>query len=1172
MIKYSTWTALFAASTLLSPALTGAASAQALQFNTHKDYTAGSGPASVAVGDMNGDGVPDLAIANYGDNTVAVLLGNGDGTFRPVPGLPVYLGSGAQPRSVAVGDFNRDGRLDVVVANPGANTVSVLLGNGDGTLQAPTTSTTLTAGSSPASVAVGDFNGDGKLDLAVANTVSSSISILLGNGDGTFQAAQFFGTDSGPAFVALGDFNRDGKIDLAVANTSAGTVSVLLGNGNGTFQAARNTAAGTAPSAVAVGDLNGDGAPDLAISDVASGLVSVLLGKGDGTFQPAQTFPAGGNAAMVVIGDFNGDHHADLALATTGPLVAASVLLGNGDGTFAAVRSFAVGSTPWGIAAGDFNADGAQDLVVTNTFSSSVSVLLGKGDGTFPSTPTYGVGPSPQSVAVGDFNHDGKLDMAVSNAGTTTPYVAYGVSMLLGNGDGTFQPARAVDVGTAAPISLAVGDFNRDGNLDLAVATYGNTDHQYNSSAGTTIAVLLGNGDGTFQPPRTLTAGSGPFFVAAGDFNGDGVSDLVVADLGPSTQRSNTISVFLGNGDGTFKPAVPFTVDSAPTWVVVADFNGDGKVDLAVANDQANTVSVLLGNGDGTFQAAHGFGAGSSPWGLAVGDFNGDGRPDLAVASEGYGGVMVLLGNGDGTFQPARFFATDRGALAASVGDFNGDGKQDLAVANLGSTTVSVLLGNGDGTFQAAQNFGAGTAPDFVAVADVNGDGKPDLVVANYFGNTVSVLINTTGGVVATDTLAVSKAGSGTGTVTSSPAGIDCGAMCSASYNNGTVVTLTAQADTSSTFSSWSGCDSASGTTCTVTMNAARSVTATFTANVPRFTLTVSKGGAGSGTVTSTSNPNSATQINCGTACSATYDSGTVVTLTAQADTSSTFSSWTGCDSASGPTCTVTMNAARSVTATFTTQAFTLAVNKAGNGSGTVTSSPSGINCGAACSASFNGGTMVTLTATAAGNSIFGGWNGCDGVSGPTCTVTMNAARSVTATFTLPQFNLAVSKAGSGSGTVTSSPSGIDCGAACSASFNSGTMVTLTATAAGNSIFGGWSGCDGVSGPTCTVTMNAARSVTATFTLPQFTLAVSKTSTLGLGSGTVTSSPAGINCGSICSASYVSGTTVVLTATPDLLSGVAGWTGCDSSTATTCTVDVNAAKAVTVRFALLGLL
>jgi uncharacterized protein (UPF0548 family) len=384
----------------------------------------------------------------------------------------------------------------------------------------------------------------------------------------------------------------------------------------------------------------------------------------------------------------------------------------------------------------------------------------------------------PNSVAVGDFDGDAKLDLAVANWGRNpadTPDFRGSVSVLLGNGDGTFQAAANYSAGSW-PMSIAVGDFNRDGKPDLAAAnTEPATPSGYGEARGS-VSVLLGNGDGTFQPAVNYSVGTNPVSVAVSDVNGDDKPDLIVAASGSNPNFfDSSVSVLLGNGDGTFQPAVNYSTGPHTTSLAVGDFNGDGKPDLAVANYGSHarnytdaSVSVLLGNGDGTFQRAVNYSGGSLPLSVAVGDFNGDGKPDLAVGNYGWlksdYGISVLLGNGDGTFQAAVGFPFDpTGATiyepdSIAVGDFNGDGKLDLAVADGSHSNpapgVLVLLGNGDGTFQTAVNFDAGPGSTSVALGDFNGDGAPDLAVANGPSASVVVLLNTC--VSASPSLAVS--------------------------------------------------------------------------------------------------------------------------------------------------------------------------------------------------------------------------------------------------------------------------------------------------------------------------------------------------------------------------------------------------------------------------------
>jgi hypothetical protein len=393
--------------------------------------------------------------------------------------------------------------------------------------------------------------------------------------------------------------------------------------------------------------------------------------------------------------------------------------------------------------------------------------------------------------------------------------------------------------------------------------------------------------------------------------------------------------------------------------------------------------------------------------------------------------------------------------------------------------------------------------------------------------------------------LSVSR--SGPGSVVSNPSGIYCGVGCSTQYPSGTLASLMAVPDSGASFGEWSGACSGASSSCTVTMDGNKTVNARF-----GYLLTVNRTGGGGGTVSATVSGGSLNGLNCGAVCSFVYNSGTVVTLTATPASGATFIGWSGAGCSGTGTCSVIMNQAHSVSATFT---FPLSVSRYNNGGGSVTSDPAGIECGTGgtCAVSFVNGTQVTLTAMPNFNATFAGWTGCDIVSGTTCTVTMTSVRNVAARFQYP-----VNVANSGGGTVTG-PGGMNCGSTCSVSYNYNDPVTLTATPAPNASLGSWSGCDSVSGNTCTVSATNARTVSATFTFP---LSVTKT---GAGTGTITSSPAGINCGVVCSASYVNATLVTLTPTPSPGSSFAGWSGACTGTGA-CNVTLNTARSVSATF------
>lgn len=652
---------------------------------------------------------------------------------------------GKEPRSLASADLNGDGVADLVVANRSDNTVSILIGKADGTFS---TKTDYSTGPNPTSVVVGDFNSDGILDIAVANEncVPSemgaeicgpgTISVLLGVGDGTFATHVEYLTGTEPVAIIVADLNGDGKLDLVTANLqngNSGGLSVLLGNGDGSF--ANHVDYGTPGPALTViaADINGDHQLDL-IAGV-TGAVSVLLGKGDGTFAPHSDFllQPGGTGAGIVCADFNGDGKPDLAVAGGNQL---NILLGLGDGSLSLGGAFPTGSGGSSIASADFDGDGILDLAVANHDANSVSVLIGNGDGTFRQKLDFGTGPFPSAVVVGDFNGDGRLDLAfadtacaVTGAAPSCPS-AGSVGILLGVLPGPFVGSVRMGL-NASPLAITAGDFNLDGTPDLATA------NQLTDS----VTVLLNN-SGTFGPPTALGTGHEPVAVLTGDFNGDGAPDLITVNETCSNTpcRMGSISELLGNGDGTFRPHTEFGVGVIPLGEVAGDFNHDGVLDLAVVNNglgSGNTVSVLLGNGDGTFRSQSVFLTSNGPVAIAKGDFNGDGNLDLAVATNS--GVSVLLGNGNGTFNPHVEYATDSPPVTIDVGDLNSDGVADLVVGTQGNV-VSVLIGNGDGTFKSAVNFPAGGSQNRVAIGDFNGDGKRDIAVGHAFTTQLSVL------------------------------------------------------------------------------------------------------------------------------------------------------------------------------------------------------------------------------------------------------------------------------------------------------------------------------------------------------------------------------------------------------------------------------------------------
>ena len=377
--------------------------------------------------------------------------------------------------------------------------------------------------------------------------------------------------------------------------------------------------------------------------------------------------------------------------------------------------------------------DGNADNTPGGNWTADFVVIPNGSQFNFPTIPSGGVGPMDQAAA--DFNGDGKTDLVVVNNSDST------LASFLGDGKGGFSLHATLTSASdlSSPRAVVVGDFNKDGKMDAAVANY----------ASNKVAVFFGDGLGGFSSHAIFNSGgtgvTGLTALAVGDFNGDGNLDLAAANY-----NSGTVGILLGDGHGGFSTAVTFNSGGLnPRSLAVGDFNADNKLDLAVTNTDNNTIGILLGDGHAAFSAAPAIntGDGSYPSGIAVGDLNKDGKTDIVVANNHSHTVGILFGQGGGLFSPITAISTDSvptNPTNATIADFNGDGNLDLAVANNGSNSVSILFGNGSGGFTAPTVFpmGAGAAPFGITAADVNGDGKPDLLASNFSANTVAVWPN----------------------------------------------------------------------------------------------------------------------------------------------------------------------------------------------------------------------------------------------------------------------------------------------------------------------------------------------------------------------------------------------------------------------------------------------
>ena len=820
---------------LLAP---GAAPSSIPGLLTRPSLLAGFLPTAVAAGDLNGDGQTDWVVANGGDDTLWIYFGHGDGTADAPVILPLnYSG----PVAIALVDLRQTGTNDIIVAEADGFSLGILTNHGDGTFD-PEVNYDLP--DSPASIAVGDFNFDGFADVAIGFDGSNStpVALMTNDGFGGFLPAipsTWLLTD-GPAIdsMAAADVDGDGALDLVVAEHNAlNGVAVFHNNMDGTFTLTNQFAADVPAFnyrnlAVALGDVNEDGCADAVVTNNL-GAATVFTGSCDGKFVPQDiSYPTGDVAQSIALADLTGSGHLDIVTGGlyTGSLTYGdsagnllSVLRGDGTGSFSQARVFRGHPSMVSLALADLNGDGKLDVVSANQGDDSISVFVNDGSAGFGDPQGWAIGytdgtaNSPVSgVLFADVNGDKANDMVVLQR-PANPGGDFQLSVMLNQGAGSYAaPVRSAVFPDSLYLNgdFALADFRGTGKADFVAIGVDSTF----AGAQPFLAFAPSNGDGTYGSYSIVNSPNAGGILAVGDFNKDGRLDAaVLGHANGGTQPS--VTIFLGNGDGTFNEQAPvFFGNTQPRYVsaiYAADLHKSGKLDLLVHLDNDQNVSEvyeLVGNGDGTFRSPimlfTNFDA------FTVADVNGDGTPDIITCKDPGASsaafvtpqINIFLGQGNGLFTPgasyspynnAADFPTWRGSSNGGQGDcivadFNGDGKVDIAITQRAQSGddkafVQFLSGNGDGTFTPNYNtypFDKANAPQFAF--DANGDGKADFVELDSATASLHVIPSTLGPALQMSFVSMPVVGStGHGTVTlNAPAASDTSVTISASDSN----------------------------------------------------------------------------------------------------------------------------------------------------------------------------------------------------------------------------------------------------------------------------------------------------------------------------------------------------------------------------------------------------
>jgi hypothetical protein len=702
-------------------------------FGAGTQFTTSTGPNFVALADIDADG--DLDAVYTTSSYVWSQKNNGSGSFSSEEN-----GNNALTAvGVSVADVDNDGDLDFVTVNNGSASIRVSYFNGSNWYAS---GNTYTVGTSPTSVVTGDFNNDGYIDAVTANLAggNGTISYLQNNQSGGFNSNvdYLIGTGSQPRGLTAMDIDGDGDLDLAVANGAADSVVIFTNNGSGSFTKGSQSATGDNPYAIASADIDGDGDMDIVTANNTGDNISVL--KGTSPVQISSISPAAyannSSVSSDVVITFNQSMNAGTLNSST------IIVSGSQHGIYAGSYGHSNGVLTFNPAV-DFKAGEVVTVLVTtgvqNPDGAALSspyqwsfVAAASAEGTFGDRQNYTLNGNPNQSVTADMNGDGASDVVTITSISPPPTYQNltRVEVSLNNGSGVLGTPDTTYLGSDYANALAATDVDGDGDLDVVLTTY------YGS--GGDLYVLLNDGAGHLSAPVTYYAGgSYRVYIGPGDLNGDGYNDLVVvlSDL-------NRVKMYLNNGSGGFSVSDSISTGlSTPSGIAISDVDGDGDVDILTDNYDNGTVALSKNNGNGTFAAVTTFSAGITfPDGIAAGDLNGDGAVDLAVSGWDSGQISALLNSGSGAFSTTTAY-TNNSPSQIKLADMDGDGDLDIVTTEASIYKVSIRANNGSGTLSAASLYSIGNYPKDFSIADMDGDGDLDIVIAKD-NSSVSVIKN----------------------------------------------------------------------------------------------------------------------------------------------------------------------------------------------------------------------------------------------------------------------------------------------------------------------------------------------------------------------------------------------------------------------------------------------